>query len=121
MVGYAIRATYALAGHVPEEGMLIPAASALPPELTSGIPQDLLSNMYIWNQDIFALNIAAQTFITPVVDVAAKFVVEKAAAKISPYLKKCLFAVTGRDAIAIVADEDDLGNDDYAALTPTTP
>jgi hypothetical protein len=96
LVGYATRLVCVASGHIPEEGMMMPVAPMIPDEYLPFIPADLtplLPNLFLWNQNVSALTLAAQTIVTPVVENRLKAIAGKTAEVLSPYIKQCLFAM----------------------------
>jgi hypothetical protein len=101
LVGYVTRLAFAADDHRPEEGMIIPVAAIISPEQAAFIPEPVLKTLYLWNQNISALNIAAQTIVAPVI----KRGLQAAADKAATYLKQRFFPapVTVRET-PVVAD-----------------
>jgi hypothetical protein len=119
LVGYAIRMSFQATGHVPEEGFMLPVAGMLPPECEATLPEAVLADLYLWNENIYALSIAAQTFVTPVVEVAAKAITKKAVDTLSPYLKKCFFA-SAQPLVTEINEEDSDNELEYASASPSS-
>jgi hypothetical protein len=101
LVGYTTRLAFAAGGHTPEEGMLMPVSAIIPPEQTFFIPEAILKTLYLWNQDVSALTIAAQTIVAPVV----KRGLQAAADKAVTYAKQRFFpAAVAVQAAPVVTD-----------------
>ena len=92
LVGYSIRAVAIAAGHIPEEGMMLPLAAILQPEDAKEFPAEMLANAFFCNQNIMALTTAAQMIVTPVLENRIKSWGGKAVGYISPYIRQSFFA-----------------------------
>jgi hypothetical protein len=90
LTGYVTRLAFAAGGHTPEEGFMMPVSALVTPEQASFIPEPILKTLYLWNQNVSALTIAAQTIAAPVVERGLKAAADKALT----YAKQRFFAAT---------------------------
>jgi hypothetical protein len=100
LVGYTTRLAFSTSGHTPEEGMIIPVSAIITPEQASFIPEPILQTLYLWNQNISALTIAAQTIVAPVVNRGLQAAADKAVT----YAKQRFFPIPSPQAASVVAD-----------------
>ena len=84
LIGYTTRLAFAANGLTPEEGMMMPVSAIIPPEQAVFVPAPLLEKLYLWNQNVSALTIAAQTIVAPVVERGLRNVV--------PYIRQRFFS-----------------------------
>jgi hypothetical protein len=122
LVGYATRMVCVAAGHLPEEGMMLPAAILIPAEYAGMVPESvavILPNLHLWNQNISALTIAAQTVVTPVVETGVKYVGGKIAS-VAPYLKQTLFGKSNNTPVVSVVSDDVRADSGYTPITIRT-